>query len=297
MRARMTTAAAFVVCMGAAHARKTLRLPRGVAAAALALAPMALRRALPPSRAASYATFLAQMWSYLVAFELPHDDPGAERARLRIRYVIDADRLLGRGVVPGARLQTLRAARPPLGTVLDRTLGAAYFAWAPERHAALLWVLWRHPARFARSAALVAAVFDLTLIVHTALPTAPPWYSAKYGHLQDPLERVTVEASEKLPLVPEQSADEADEANPWASMPSSHTASAVMVALVLAEADTAAGALGAAYAALLAGALVYLGEHYVIDVIAGVGVAVGIYAGEPLARPLAARAARLVTGG
>src|SRR3954452_16590006 len=268
---RAVAAATFVVCMAGAHARKRLRLPSGVVAAGLCAAPVALRRALPPSRPTSYATFLAHMWAYLVAFELPHDDQGSQRTRLRIRYVIDADRAIGRGVAPGARLQALRS-RTRLAAVLDRALGATYFAWAPERHAALVWLLWRHPDRFPRAATRVASVFDVSLAVQAAVPTAPPWYSAKYGYLQDRLERVAVGgsrqlplvpggASRKLPLVPEQAANEAEEANPWASMLSPHTASAVMVALVLADADPVAGAIGVTYASLLALALVYLGEH------------------------------------
>ncbi len=36
-------------------------------------------------------------------------------------------------------------------------------------------------------------------------------------------------------------------------------------------------------------ALVYLGEHYVVDLVAGLALAEGVRAGTPLARPVAER--------
>ncbi len=57
--------------------------------------------------------------------------------------------------------------------------------------------------------------------------------------------------------------------NPLAAMPSLHFATSVMAALLLAEVGPVAGALGFAYTATLGFALVYLGEHYVVDLLAG----------------------------
>jgi membrane-associated phospholipid phosphatase len=225
--------------------------------------------------ALAYLAFVAHSIAYSQAFKLPHRSHAAQRARLWIRYPIAVDRTLGRGVVPGARLQRLRR-RPRVRSVLDRLFGALYFAWAPQRHLALLWLAWRHPRRLERAAALVSLAFDVSLVFQALVPTAPPWWAAKYGHLQDGLERVTVEASDALPLVPHQDADEVAESNPWAAMPSPHTATAAVLAMVLFDADPRAGALGAGYAAALAVALVYLGEHYVADVLAGLTLAAAL---------------------
>ena len=52
-------------------------------------------------------------------------------------------------------------------------------------------------------------------------------------------------------------------------MPSLHFATSLMAALLLAEIGPIPGALGVGYAAALAFALVYLGEHYVTDLLAG----------------------------
>ena len=74
--------------------------------------------------------------------------------------------------------------------------------------------------------------------------------------------------------------------NPWAAMPSLHFATSMMAAIQLAEAGPVAGAAGWAYAGTLGFALVYLGEHYVTDLIAGAALVALVRRGEPLAEPL-----------
>ena len=64
--------------------------------------------------------------------------------------------------------------------------------------------------------------------------------------------------------------------NPLAAMPSLHFATSVMAALLLAEVGPVAGALGWAYAATLGFALVYLGEHYVVDLLAGAALTAAV---------------------
>ncbi len=74
--------------------------------------------------------------------------------------------------------------------------------------------------------------------------------------------------------------------NPWAAMPSLHFGASVLAAMLLSEADPRAGAVGWTYALGLGFALVYLGEHYVIDLIAGLGLVAFVRLAEPLAEPL-----------
>ena len=64
--------------------------------------------------------------------------------------------------------------------------------------------------------------------------------------------------------------------NPLAAMPSLHFATSVMAAHLLAETGPVAGAIGWGYAGTLGVALVYLGEHYVVDLAAGLALAEGI---------------------
>ena len=74
--------------------------------------------------------------------------------------------------------------------------------------------------------------------------------------------------------------------NPWAAMPSLHFATSVMAAILLAETGPLAGAAGWGYALTLGFALVYLGEHYVADLVAGAALVALVRRGEPLVEPL-----------
>ncbi len=69
-------------------------------------------------------------------------------------------------------------------------------------------------------------------------------------------------------------------------MPSDHISSAAITAMGLAEVNALYGALGWSYACLAGFAVVYLGEHYVVDVIAGLAIAEGIRRAEPAVSPL-----------
>jgi membrane-associated phospholipid phosphatase len=70
-------------------------------------------------------------------------------------------------------------------------------------------------------------------------------------------------------------------------MPSLHFATSIMSARLLSEVDPVAGALGWTYATLLGVALVYLGEHYVADLLAGAALAEGVNRAAPRAGPAA----------
>jgi membrane-associated phospholipid phosphatase len=68
-------------------------------------------------------------------------------------------------------------------------------------------------------------------------------------------------------------------------MPSLHFATSVMAAHVLGDAGPVQGALGWTYALTLGFALVYLGEHYVVDLLAGFALAEGVRRYGQLAAP------------
>ena len=74
--------------------------------------------------------------------------------------------------------------------------------------------------------------------------------------------------------------------NPWAAMPSLHFATSLQAALSLRDGGRTEGALGWSYALTLGFALVYLGEHYVTDLLAGAALVVFVRRAEPLAAPV-----------
>jgi membrane-associated phospholipid phosphatase len=77
--------------------------------------------------------------------------------------------------------------------------------------------------------------------------------------------------------------------NPLAAMPSLHFATSIMAAQLLEETGPLAGALGWGYTATLGFALVYLGEHYVVDLIAGAALTTAVRRAAPCATPALAR--------
>ena len=284
--------------------RRKLGLPPALTAATVASGPFALAVLRPRSRGRDVALYTLQMWAFTIAHELPYDDPEKLRQRLRVRYPITADRIIGLGELPNLRLQRAFS-RPGRVTALDRALSAVHWAWFFEPHLTLLFVQARHIDRFARAARQMAATYDIGCALYHAVPTAPPWWAAENGFLDPELERLPEEvADEAAQAAPpqlrrlmidvgegvfERSWDRLYDAlggNPWAAMPSLHFATSLMAALLLAEIGPVPGALGGAYAATLAFALVYLGEHYVTDLLAGAAIVALVRRGEPVAEPL-----------
>ena len=132
----------------------------------------------------------------------------------------------------------------------------------------------------------MAAVFDLGCAVYFAVPTAPPWWSSEQGLTGEEVRRIMVEVGEPTWGRAWERLYDALGGNPWAAMPSLHFATSLAAALSLAEAGKVEGTIGWGYAGTLGFALVYLGEHYVTDLIAGAALVAAVRKGEPLAEPL-----------
>jgi membrane-associated phospholipid phosphatase len=240
----------------------------------------------PRSKRRDVALFAMQMWAFTVVHELPYDNPERLRARLKTRYPIDIDRAIGAGRLPNTRLQEALAGRRGV-RMLDRSLSWVHWLWFFEPYLALTAILVRDGERFPRAARQMAAVFDLGCAVYFLAPTAPPWWAAENGETDgEDVRRIMVEVGEETWGAAWPKMYEALGGNPWAAMPSLHLATSLMAALTLAETGSGEGALGWSYALTLGFALVYLGEHYVTDLVAGVALVALVRRGEPLAEPV-----------
>jgi membrane-associated phospholipid phosphatase len=136
-------------------------------------------------------------------------------------------------------------------------------------------------------------VFDVGAIFYWAVPTAPPWWAAAQGQLEEGREveirRMMIEYGPVFwgelwePLYSFLGG------NPLAAMPSLHFATSLMGAHLLSEVGCVPGAVGWAYAGMLGLALVYLGEHYLVDLVAGAALTETVCGVAPRLAPLGRR--------
>jgi membrane-associated phospholipid phosphatase len=270
--------------------RHRLRLRAPVVSALTWPAPAALALAQPRSPLRDAGIYALQMWVYFAHFDMPDDDPEVLMRRLKVDYTIRCDRALGIGTAPTTRLQRALGREGHVGP-LDYALSAVHWSWFFVPHGTLAYMLLRHREHFPRSAVLMAACFDLGCVVYWLLPTAPPWWAGENGRMPF-VRRIMAEAGARFwkrlwdPLY------SSLQGNPFAAMPSLHFGTSVMAARILSQVGPGHAAIGWAYALTLGFGLVYLGEHYVIDLLAGLVLAEGLWRAAPRAEPVV----RLIAG-
>ena len=292
-RAIRGAAWAFVAAGVAAPAvRRRLKLAPGAVVGAAAIAPAALCVAARRTLARDLAVCALNMWGYVHAYEMPNDDPERLVARVRVGYPIAVDCVLGLGTPPTLRLQQRLSAPGSINRV-ERVLVWCHWIWFVVPHGSVAYVRWRRPERFPAAAARMYAVFDLGAVFYWAIPTAPPWWAAQHGRLGNPegrrARRMMLEYGEQFWGDRWGALYDVFGGNPLAAMPSLHFATSVTAAHLMSEVGPVAGTLGWAYALTLGLALVYLGEHYAIDLLAGLALTEAVRGAAPVAEPLARR--------
>jgi membrane-associated phospholipid phosphatase len=145
--------------------------------------------------------------------------------------------------------------------------------------AAVLWL--RARAAWVHYISRVILLSVAGLVTYCLFPEAPPWMAAHDG-LSAPVARLSARGWIWLhaPNV-EAALDKAQSAgsNPVAAMPSLHVAFAVLVAIVIGRRlHSRWRYLIALYPAAMGFTLVYCGEHYVLDLVAGTAYALAVHA-------------------
>ena len=292
-RAIRATAWAFVAAGVATPAlRRRLELPPAAVLGAAAIAPAALCVAARRTLARDMGLVALNMWGYIHAYEMPNDDPARLAERVRVGYPIAIDRVLGLGAPPTLRLQRTLSV-PGQITSLERVLVWCHWVWFLVPHGSVAYIRWRRPERFPGAAAGMYAVFDVGAVFYWAIPTAPPWWAAEHGRLEDAAgpraRRMMLEYGEQFWGDRWSALYDVLGGNPLAAMPSLHFATSVTAAHLMSEVGPVSGAIGWAYALTLGLALVYLGEHYAIDLLAGLALTEAVRGAAPRAEPLALR--------
>jgi membrane-associated phospholipid phosphatase len=135
--------------------------------------------------------------------------------------------------------------------------------------AAVLWT-WAHD-RFARYATMVCVLALTAFATYVLYPAVPPWLAAQHGNLGEANRTIAIVWRE-VPLAHFGSLFEKGQhyANNVAAMPSLHAAYALLITLYLWRlVPRWARVPLALYPLAMAFSLVYSGEHYVVDCIAG----------------------------
>jgi membrane-associated phospholipid phosphatase len=254
----MVVAAAFVGLLIQSHSR----LPRWVYPVLFAL-PLALAMWRRDAKA-------LRLWGVyvvsFVAFSMVRVAADTMGFPVRETYVATLDQWIGLGVAPTI---TLQARLPTSGAIVWSAVlvHLSYYA-VPPLAGIGCWL--RSPERFSRYAWGFAGVYATSLLLHIIVPTVPPWLAGIHGTLP-PVRRLINEAINGWNPAVYQYGLYVAAGNDVAAMPSVHAAASAMVALALWPSRWRW--LGVAYVFMMGTALVYLGEHYLVDIVAGVLIA------------------------
>ena len=193
-------------------------------------------------------------------------------------YPLRLDRLLFSGVEPGVWLQ--QHLHPPSGlSKIDYVAVATHWSFFIVPHALAIGIFVFRRNHFSRYALAMVVTMYVALIFFFLVPTAPPWLAGQWGELPAPgLSRVMDLVGASLNAPTYQSAYESlGAANPVAAMPSVHMAITFVVYLWVRQYAPAWRWPCLAYVAVMAFSLIYLGEHYILDLIAGAACASIVY--------------------
>ena len=220
------------------------------------------------------------MRSYADKFGLP----------IHVTEVISLDRIIGLGNLPTTLIQSLHhgpvwTAANPVTDNLATISVVFYFLHFPLP-LAIGFLLWIHQRRLYYD--FVAALIVLSMaafVTYLLLPVAPPWYAAQHGfvtgvlHLRDTgfygLSNLFLGFGHDYFY--SYTALYSISSNDVAAFPSLHAAYPFLAFLFARRAFGKAGWLMLAYTACVWFAVVYLGEHWVVDIIGGVIYAFAAY--------------------
>lgn len=207
---------------------------------------------------------------------------------------IDVDRWLGGGTLPTEWLQRHLWHGAGLRW-WDVAVWAVYMThfFAVWITAAVLWH--RSRARFRRFAVLIVTLTLSAFLIYWLYPAQPPWLAADLGRIS-PLTRIVPQVWGELGVRTVQSVYEDNSlVNEVAAVPSLHAAYPMMLLLFFWPAGLRVRLGLGLYTLAMAFALVYAGEHFVADILAGWLLAGLVFVVVGAARVPAGRAWRALT--
>ena len=218
--------------------------------------------ALLPDGWAGLARQLAVFIPFDIAYELSRAfaQGGEQTALQHARDIVHAERVLG--IYEEHAVQDWALEAP--GFVMEVAKFTYFQCQFTITFAFVIWVyIWRHEA-YALLRNCLFATFMLAVPGYIFYPTAPPRLLVSENFI-DPLETATLNQQGTLVKL---------FGNPYAAMPSLHTATAILVGItgVLVARHLAVRAIWAFYPVLVLFSIVATANHFFLDAVAGLGV-------------------------
>jgi membrane-associated phospholipid phosphatase len=185
-------------------------------------------------------------------------------------YPIELETFVFAGILPTGVLQDART------VVLDWLMVAIYLTHFLGIHLIALVTMRTRQDLFPRVVGALIVMYTIALAVHYVLPTAPPWLASEAGFTEHQVTRIAAEITASLAGTSYEAASFVD-GNLVAAMPSLHAGFATLVALILSKYGQGWCRVGIAYVVAMCFALTYLGEHYVVDELVGIVLAIGAW--------------------
>ncbi len=186
-------------------------------------------------------------------------------------YPITVDKVLFLGAVPSVWLQDRLYEAGRISTLEWGCVSvyASYFTG----HFILGAIIWAKKRELLPVyASVVALTLLIGLVIYFLVPTAPPWLAANTGDLPNVARIFALANSDVWADAYERGAYVAG-ANDVGAMPSLHTALTTVIAMACWRMNRFLGVAGWLYVGAMGFSLMYLGEHYLTDVLAGIAVA------------------------
>ncbi len=205
---------------------------------------------------------------------------------IHVTDIISIEKIIGLGGLPSILVQSLHHGGPAAPDALAVVSEVFYFLHFPLP-LIIGFLLWIHERRTYYD--FVAALIILSMaafVTYLLLPVAPPWWADKYGYLTNTghVMRLSESGFDGLKNLFgfsgyffSYSSVYGMSPNEVAAFPSLHAAYPFLAFLFARRAFGKAGFLMLAYTACIWFAVVYLGEHWVVDIIGGVVYASAAY--------------------
>ena len=231
--------------------------------------------AIPTSRYRAYSTAFLPYGAFWLVFSLLRALADETGIALRTTEVTAIERWIFLGTTPTIWLQ-------------ERLFDPSHFHWYDYLVTFIHWsyffvphvmavLIWRVSSEMYRRYLIATGItLGVGLVIYFLSPAAPPWLTADRAPQQD-IYRVMANVARSInSSFYDRTYSALGDPNPVAAMPSLHAAITFLVFLFALNYGWKIATAGFVYAMAMMFALVYSGEHYVIDTI--VGSAIALYA-------------------